>query len=84
MLVNGQQWDNWVASGAADGTVGGQIRWLLRCPADLDLDGSLTINDFLVFQNLFDQRDTVADVDGDGTWTVFDFLEFFNLFEDGC
>ncbi|OAB63139.1 hypothetical protein AY599_22685 [Leptolyngbya valderiana BDU 20041] len=84
VLVNGQQWDNWFASGAAGGTIGGQIRWLLRCPADLDLDGAATLADFLVFQNLFDRRDTVADVDGDGAWTVFDFLAFLNQFEAGC
>jgi len=84
VLVNGQQWDNWTATGAAGGMVGGQIRWLLRCPADLDLDGAATLADFLVFQNLFDRRDTAADVDGDGAWTVFDFLAYLNLFEAGC
>jgi hypothetical protein len=83
VLVNGQQWDNWVGgSGAA--LAAGQIRWLLRCPADLDLDGAATINDFLVFQNLFMLEDTVADIDVDGAWTVFDFLAFLNIFEDGC
>lgn len=83
VIVNGQQWDNWVP-GSGISLVADQIRWLLRCPADLDLDGVATLSDFLVYQNLFDRRDTVADVDGDGAWTVFDFLEFFNLFESGC
>ncbi len=83
VVVNGQQWDNW-ARGDSGFMAAGQIRWLLRCPADLDLDGQATINDFLVFQNLFDLQDTVADVDGDGRWTVFDFLEFLNQFEAGC
>ncbi len=83
VIVNGQQWDNWeFASGAS--LAGNQIRWLLRCPADLDLDGQTTISDFLVFQNLFDLQDTAADVDGDGQWTVFDFLEFLTQFELGC
>jgi hypothetical protein len=83
VVVNGQQWDNW-SRGDAEFMAAGQIRWLLRCPADLDLDGQATINDFLVFQNLFDLQDTVADVDGDGAWTVFDFLEYLNAFEEGC
>jgi len=83
VVVNGQQWDNW-ARGDSDFMVGGQIRWLLRCPADLDLDGAATLDDFLVFQNLFDRRDTAADTDGDGAWTVFDFLAYLNLFEAGC
>ena len=54
------------------------------CPADLDGDGSLTIFDFLAFQNLFDSGDPRADLDGDGTLTIFDFLEFQNLFDAGC
>ena len=83
VLVNGQQWDNWVSrSGAA--LAAGQIRWLLRCPADLDLDGAATINDFLVFQNLFAVDDPSVDFDGDGVLTIFDFLEFFNRFNAGC
>lgn len=83
VVVNGPQWDNWSRAGATF-MVGGQIRWLLRCPADLDLDGAATLDDFLVFQNLFDRRDTAADIDGDGAWTVFDFLAYLNLFEAGC
>ena len=83
VLVNGQQWDNW-APGSSAFLVAGQIRWLLRCPADLDLDGVLTINDFLVFQNLFAVDDPSVDFDGDGVLTIFDFLEFFNRFNAGC
>ena len=82
VLVNGQQWDNWTRS--AGGFVGVQLRWLLRCPADLDLDGALTIADFLLFQNMFDRGDVSADFDADGRLTIFDFLEFQNAFEAGC
>ena len=53
------------------------------CPADLDGDGSLTVFDFLAFQNLFDAGDPAADFDGDGELTLFDFLVFQNLF-DNC
>ena len=56
----------------------------LRCLADLDGDGSLTIFDFLAFQNLFDSGDPRADFDGDGSLTIFDFLAFQNAFDAGC
>ncbi|UYV14153.1 MAG: hypothetical protein NCW75_07635 [Phycisphaera sp.] len=54
------------------------------CRADLDGDGSLTIFDFLAFQNAFDAGDPVADFDGDGSLTIFDFLAFQNEFDAGC
>ena len=54
------------------------------CRADLDMDGVLTIFDFLQFQNLFDAGDLIADFDGDGVLTIFDFLAFQNEFDDGC
>lgn len=54
------------------------------CPADLDGDGAATIFDFLIFQNLFDDRDPRADFDGDGDFTLFDFLAFQDAFAAGC
>ena len=54
------------------------------CRVDLDMDGSLTIFDFLAFQNLFDAGDLIADFDGDGSLTIFDFLAFQNEFDIGC
>ncbi len=54
------------------------------CRADLDGDGSLSIFDFLAFQNLFDAEDLAADFDGDGALTIFDFLSFQNEFDAGC
>jgi|GEM_PF-4953489 len=54
------------------------------CRADIDGDGSLTIFDFLAFQNLFDSGDLAADFDGDGSLTLFDFLAFQNEFDAGC
>ena len=54
------------------------------CRADLDGDGSLTLFDFLAFQNLFDSGDLMADFDGDGSLTLFDFLAFQNEFDTGC
>ncbi|MCW5756427.1 MAG: hypothetical protein KIT54_04240 [Phycisphaeraceae bacterium] len=54
------------------------------CRADIDGDGSLTIFDFLAFQNLFAAGDLGADFDGDGSLTIFDFLAFQNEFAAGC
>jgi|GEM_PF-5023715 len=54
------------------------------CRADLDLDGVLTIFDFLEFQNLFSSGSTWADFDHDGSLTIFDFLAFQNEFAAGC
>ncbi|MFI4917517.1 MAG: GC-type dockerin domain-anchored protein [Phycisphaerales bacterium JB060] len=54
------------------------------CPADLDGDGSLTVFDFLEFQNLFAAGDLRVDFDGDGDLTLFDFLAFQNAFDAGC
>ena len=54
------------------------------CRVDMDMDGSLTIFDFLAFQNAFDAGDLIADFDGDGSLTIFDFLVFQNEFDIGC
>jgi len=54
------------------------------CRADIDGDGSLTIFDFLAYQNAFDAGDLLADFDGDGVLTIFDFLAFQNEFDAGC
>ena len=54
------------------------------CDADLDGDGSLTVFDFLEFQNLFDAGDLLADFNGDGSLDLFDFLAFQNAFDAGC
>ncbi|MFI4883036.1 MAG: GC-type dockerin domain-anchored protein [Phycisphaerales bacterium JB064] len=54
------------------------------CRADFDGDGSLSIFDFLAFQNAFDAGDLAADFDGDGSLSIFDFLAFQNEFDAGC
>ncbi|UYV11204.1 MAG: EF-hand domain-containing protein [Phycisphaera sp.] len=54
------------------------------CPADCDGDGSLSLFDFLCFQNLFAAGDPLADCDGDGSLSLFDFLCFQNAFAAGC
>jgi len=62
----------------------GETVLVVVCAADRDADGELTIFDFLVFQNQFDDGDPRADLDGDGSLTLFDFLAFQNRFDAGC
>lgn len=75
--------------------LGGNLQWRLfytgnsvelraTCKPDIDGDCSLTIFDFLAFQNLFDMGSSEADFDGDGSLTIFDFLAFQNAFDTGC
>ncbi|MEQ9096644.1 MAG: GC-type dockerin domain-anchored protein [Phycisphaerales bacterium] len=60
------------------------IEYGLPCAADFDGDGTLTIFDFLAFQNAFDAGLPSADFDGDGRLSLFDFLAFQNAFDAGC
>ncbi len=56
----------------------------VRCAADLDEAGRLSVCDFLAVQTLFDAGDVRADFDGDGALSIFDFLMFQNAFDAGC
>lgn len=48
-------------------------------PADLNVDGQLTLFDYTEFQTWFDEGDMRADYDRDGTLTFFDFLAYAAL-----
>ena len=63
---------------------GGPIDGGAACVADFDGDGSLTLFDFLAYQNAFASGDRRADLDHDGSLTLFDFLAFQNAFAAGC
>jgi hypothetical protein len=83
VIVTGAHWDYWeLGYFVAEN----QLLWLLDCPADLDVDGDLTLFDFFEFQNRFDSGGAVgfADFSYDGRLDVFDFLEFLSLFDAGC
>jgi hypothetical protein len=54
------------------------------CPADVDLDGLLSILDFVALQLAFVAADPVADVNGDGALDILDFVDFQLLFVSGC
>ncbi|UYV11364.1 MAG: FG-GAP repeat protein [Phycisphaera sp.] len=84
--------DGMAAIGARDTVVAGEFTGSVDifdiscflCAPDLDADGALTIFDFLLFFNLFQDGDSIADFDGDGELTIFDFLAFQTAFDAGC
>jgi hypothetical protein len=91
--VNGDGRDDIIVGGPQLASVGSGLvgtsyviygRSPVACRADLDGDGTLTIFDFLAFQNLFDAGDPIADFDGDCDFTIFDFLAYQNAFDAGC
>jgi hypothetical protein len=86
-LFNGFDYDSLETAQIRD-LLAAQLGWLPTpggsCYADFDGDGSLTIFDFLAFQNAFDGGDSAADCDEDGALTLFDFLCFQNAFDAGC
>ena len=54
------------------------------CPADCDADGTLTILDFVCFQDAFVAGLPGADCDADGELTILDFVCYQSLFAQGC
>ncbi|MFI4916316.1 MAG: GC-type dockerin domain-anchored protein, partial [Phycisphaerales bacterium JB060] len=86
-LFNGFDYDS-MTDGEIRDLLAAQLGWLGTgggdCYADFDGDGSLTLFDFLAFQNAFDSGDLAADCDEDGILTLFDFLCFQNAFDAGC
>lgn len=56
----------------------------LRCPADLDDDGLVDLNDFFVFFNCWDLTGPCAEIDGVPGIDLGDFFSFFSSFDNGC
>lgn len=54
------------------------------CPADINADGKLTVQDFGAFQSAFVLGDLRSDFDTDGALTVTDFGAFQTAFVAGC
>ncbi len=75
-----------VPDGVRVDSINGRIRdnVYVPCLVDLDADGSLTVFDLLIFQQLFMDGDYLADFDGDRAYTIFDFLAFQNALDAGC
>lgn len=54
------------------------------CPADLNLDGTVDLNDFLEFLNRFNAGSDLADYTDDGTIDFNDLLAFLNVYNRPC
>jgi glycosidase len=54
------------------------------CPADLDDDGVVDFNDFLVYLNWYNAGDPRADLNGDGVIDFNDLLEYLNQYNTPC
>jgi hypothetical protein len=54
------------------------------CRGDLDRDGRLAVQDFLIFLDLFAAGDLRVDFDLDGRIGVRDFLSFLDAYAEGC
>jgi hypothetical protein len=57
---------------------------IVSCPPDLDGNATLTIFDFLSFQNAWQAGEEIGDYDGDDELTIFDFLAYQNAFQAAC
>jgi hypothetical protein len=54
------------------------------CAADLNSDGALTINDFLLYLQFFGTADPRADFDHSGAINLQDFLGYLQAYAAGC
>ncbi len=56
----------------------------VACPADVNGDGGVDLNDFFQFFTDFDQSLMGADLTGDEAVDLADYFAFFNSFDSGC
>ena len=79
---------DWVIAGTPDGNYTYEqprfIEISCPCPADLNADGVVNSQDFVLFLNWFVAGDQQADFDRDGTINSQDFIAFLNAFVAGC
>jgi hypothetical protein len=66
-----------------DGFISGADRSLLGGPADLNHDGVVNLQDFLLFIGYYSASDHRADLNGDGSVTVQDYLAFLVAYGRG-
>lgn len=60
-------------------------RWTrMTCPADLNNDDVLDLDDFFTFMTALDQITATADINDDGSTDLADFFLFLNLFDSDC
>ena len=54
------------------------------CPADLDGDCDLDVDDVGAFLDAYGANDPAGDFNGDGSWTFFDVSGFLTAYNAGC
>jgi hypothetical protein len=57
---------------------------LATCRPDLNADGAVNVQDFLLYLAAFAAADPRADFTGDGSITISDFLAFLSAYASGC
>ncbi|MBK7405197.1 MAG: hypothetical protein IPJ41_11335 [Phycisphaerales bacterium] len=62
---------------------GTRVRMLSTDLADLDLNGSVNTQDFIIYLNWFASNDSRADFNHDGNVNTLDFIVYLNLWADG-
>ncbi len=60
------------------------VAFAASCPPDLNGDGFVNTQDFLLFLNRWAQGDPEADWNNDGTVNTLDFIAFLNEWVAGC
>jgi hypothetical protein len=100
MHVEGVTYERFTVDVPPDGTIGlhsglygGNIQsgingfQLVRgvaCPADVNGDGAVNVQDFLLYLQLYAAADPGADVNGDGAVNVADYLAYLAGYSLGC
>ncbi len=77
------------ASGVESGGLTKQVipstRWTrMTCPADLNNDDELDLEDYFSFLTAIDNSSILADINNDDSVDLADFFLFLNLFDSGC
>jgi hypothetical protein len=73
-----------IAAGTLEDDNGNGIPDICECPPDINADGSVNSQDFVLYLNLFVAGDPRADYNLDGTVNSLDFSAFLNDFVAGC
>ncbi|MEZ6317849.1 MAG: GC-type dockerin domain-anchored protein [Phycisphaerales bacterium] len=63
---------------------GNLVGTLAFCPADLDGNGVLNLDDIILFADAFVAREPSADIDGNGSYNLDDIILFADAFNAGC
>ena len=80
VIVVAQGVNNYIRAGFGLNPVGSPG----TCPADINGDGVLNLNDMIAFQKYYFHGDMRADVNRDGLLTIQDLSQYQGMFNSGC